>query len=54
MIRRLSSLRWAANAVHAVCNRVEMWQRDAAPMGLSRGLNKPRNQGGMMFSPPLR
>lgn len=46
--------RWAANAIRAVGNYGEMWQRNVAPFGLQRGLNGLWNQGGLMFSPPLR
>jgi general L-amino acid transport system substrate-binding protein len=46
--------KWAANAIRAVGNYGEMWQRDVAPMGLPRGLNRLWDQGGLMFSPPLR
>ena len=46
--------RWAANAIKAVGNYGEMWQRNAAPYGLARGLNRLWDQGGLMFSPPLR
>ncbi|WP_458097927.1 amino acid ABC transporter substrate-binding protein [Roseomonas sp. WA12] len=46
--------RWAANAIKAVGNYGEVWQRNVAPFGLERGLNRLWNQGGLMFSPPLR
>ncbi len=46
--------RWAANAIKAVGNYGEMWERNAAPYGLERGLNRLWNQGGLMYSPPLR
>ena len=45
---------WAANAIKAVGNYGEMWERNVAPLGLPRGLNRLWNQGGLMFSPPLR
>lgn len=45
---------WAANAIKAVGNYGEMWERDVAPTGLPRGLNRLWNKGGLMFSPPLR
>lgn len=45
---------WARNAIRAVGNYGEMWQRNAAPMGLPRGLNNLWDKGGLMFSPPLR
>jgi len=45
---------WAAHAIASVGNYGEMWQRDVAPLGLPRGLNRLWNAGGLMFSPPLR
>jgi general L-amino acid transport system substrate-binding protein len=45
---------WAAHAITAVGNYGEMWQRNVAPLGLPRGLNRLWNAGGLMFSPPLR
>jgi general L-amino acid transport system substrate-binding protein len=45
---------WAARAVQAVGNYGEMWQRNVAPLGLQRGMNRLWNAGGLMFSPPLR
>ena len=46
--------RWAANAIKAVGNYGEMWQRNVASTGLARGLNRLWDQGGLMYSPPLR
>jgi general L-amino acid transport system substrate-binding protein len=46
--------KWAANAIRAVGNYGEMWQRNLAQTGLPRGLNRLWNQGGLMYSPPLR
>ena len=37
--------RWAANAVKAVGNYGEMWQRNIGPFGLARGLNNLVGQG---------
>jgi general L-amino acid transport system substrate-binding protein len=45
---------WAARAIKAVGNYGEMWERDVAPLGLPRGLNRLWDKGGLMFSPPLR
>jgi general L-amino acid transport system substrate-binding protein len=45
---------WAARVIQAVGNYGEMWQRDVAPLGLPRGMNRLWNAGGLMFSPPLR
>ncbi len=46
--------RWAANAIGAVGNYGEIWERNVAPFGLPRGLNRLWDKGGLMFSPPLR
>ena len=46
--------RWAANAIKAVGNYGEMWQRNIAPFDLPRGLNRLWNEGGLMYAPPLR
>ena len=46
--------RWAANAIRAVGNYGEMWERNIAPFGLERGLNRLWDKGGLMYSPPLR
>lgn len=45
---------WAAHAIAAIGNYGESWQRNAAPLGLQRGLNRLWNDGGLMYSPPLR
>ena len=46
--------KWAANAIKAVGNYGEMWQRNVAAMAIPRGLNALWDKGGLMFSPPLR
>ena len=46
--------KWAANAIRAVGNYGEMWQRNVAATGLPRGLNNLWDKGGIMYSPPLR
>ncbi|MBV8912293.1 MAG: amino acid ABC transporter substrate-binding protein [Acetobacteraceae bacterium] len=46
--------RWAANAIKAVGNYGEIWQRNVAPFGLPRGLNNLWDKAGLMYSPPLR
>jgi general L-amino acid transport system substrate-binding protein len=46
--------RWAANAIKAVGNYGDMWQRNVAPFGMARGLNNLWDKGGLMYSPPLR
>jgi general L-amino acid transport system substrate-binding protein len=45
---------WAYNAIKQVGNYAEIWDRDMAPMGIPRGLNRLWNNGGLMYSPPLR
>ncbi|MFT8243733.1 amino acid ABC transporter substrate-binding protein [Roseomonas sp. BN140053] len=45
---------WALNAVRAVGNYGEMWERSQAPLGVQRGPNRLVAQGGMMWSPPFR
>ena len=45
---------WAYNAIKQVGNYAEIWDRDMAPMGIPRGLNRLRKDGGVMYSPPLR
>ncbi len=45
---------WAARAIQSVGNYGEMWTRDVGPLDLPRGLNRLWNDGGLMFSPPLR
>lgn len=47
-------VQWAARAIAAVGNYGEVWQRNMAPLGLARGLNRLWSAGGLMFSPPLR
>lgn len=46
--------RWAANAIKAVGNYGEIWQRNIGSFGLARGLNNLWDKGGLMYSPPLR
>jgi general L-amino acid transport system substrate-binding protein len=46
--------RWAYNIIKQVGNYGESFERNLAPLGLSRGLNKLWNQGGLMYAPPLR
>ena len=46
--------KWAYNAVKQVGDYAEIWDRDMAPMGIPRGLNKLWSAGGLMYSPPLR
>ncbi len=46
--------KWAYNAIKQVGNYAEIWDRDMAPMGIPRGLNRLWKDGGLMYSPPLR
>ncbi len=46
--------KWAFNSIRQVGNYGEMWDRDMAPLGVPRGLNKPWTRGGLMYAPPLR
>ena len=45
---------WAYNAVKAVGNFGEMYERNIAPIGLSRGINGLWNRGGILYAPPVR
>lgn len=48
---------WAAQAIRAVGNYGEMYERNlgpATPLGLPRGVNALWTQGGLMYAPPLR
>jgi len=48
---------WAANAIKAVGNYGEMYERNVgkgSPLKLDRGLNALWNKGGIMYSPPVR
>ena len=48
---------WAANAIKAVGNYGEMFERNVgpkSPLGLPRGLNNLWSNGGIMYAPPVR
>lgn len=48
---------WAANAIKAVGNYGEMFERNVGPksaLGLPRGLNNLWSHGGLMYAPPVR
>jgi general L-amino acid transport system substrate-binding protein len=45
---------WAANAIRAVGNYGESFDRNLSPLGLKRGLNALWSDGGIMYAPPLR
>jgi general L-amino acid transport system substrate-binding protein len=49
--------RWAYNAIKAVGNYGEMFERHLGPrsaIGLDRGINNLWNRGGLMYAPPIR
>jgi general L-amino acid transport system substrate-binding protein len=48
---------WAANAIKAVGNYGEIFERNVGPksaLGMPRGLNNLWNNGGIMYAPPVR
>lgn len=48
---------WAYNAIKAVGNYGEVFERNVgthSPLKLPRGLNRPWNQGGLIYAPPVR
>ena len=48
---------WARNAIKAVGNYGEVWDRNlgaSTPLKLERGLNAQWNQGGLLYSPPFQ
>ncbi|MCB1512613.1 MAG: amino acid ABC transporter substrate-binding protein, partial [Hyphomicrobiaceae bacterium] len=46
--------KWALNAIKAVGNYGEIWQRNIPPLGLPRGINNLWSKGGIMYAPPVR
>ncbi len=46
--------KWAYNAIKAVGNFAEMWDRNVTPYGVPRGINALWNAGGLHYAPPLR
>jgi general L-amino acid transport system substrate-binding protein len=46
--------RWAYNIVKQVGNYGESFERNLAPLGFERGINKLWTQGGLMYAPPIR
>ncbi len=46
--------RWAYNAIKAVGNYGEIYDRHFGPIGLPRGPNRLWNAGGLMYAPPIR
>ena len=45
---------WAANAIQAVGNYAEFYEKTVAPLGLARGVNALWSAGGIMYAPPVR
>jgi len=45
---------WVVRVIKAVGNYEEIWNRNFAPLGLQRGLNRLWNKGGILYAPPLR
>lgn len=45
---------WAAHAIAAVGNYGEIWDRNQAPLGVQRGLNRLWRNGGLQYAPPFR
>ena len=46
--------KWAYNAIKAVGNFGEMWERNITPYGIPRGINRLWNAGGLHYAPPMR
>ena len=46
--------RWAYNAIKAVGNYGEIYDRHFGPIGLPRGPNRLWKDGGLMYAPPIR
>jgi len=46
--------RWAYNIIRQVGNYGESFERNLIPLGVTRGVNRLWNQGGLMYAPPLR
>ena len=46
--------RWAYNIVKQVGNYGESFERNLAPLGFERGLNRLWSGGGLMYAPPIR
>ena len=45
---------WAYNIVKQVGNYAESYERNIAPLGIERGLNKLWKDGGLQYTPPIR
>ncbi|PPQ27976.1 amino acid ABC transporter substrate-binding protein [Rhodopila globiformis] len=46
--------KWAYNVIRQVGNLGELWDRNIAPMGVSRGINNIWTKGGLQYAPPIR
>ncbi|MGI9524135.1 MAG: amino acid ABC transporter substrate-binding protein [Hyphomicrobiaceae bacterium] len=46
--------KWALNAIKAVGNYGEIWERNIPPLGLPRGINELWSNGGVVYAPPVR
>jgi general L-amino acid transport system substrate-binding protein len=46
--------KWVYNAIKAVGNAQEIWDRNLGALGIPRGLNALWNKGGLMYAPPMR
>ena len=46
--------KWAFNAIKAVGNYGEMFERNFGPLKMSRGKNALWSKGGLMYSAPIR
>ena len=45
---------WAADAIRAVGNFAELWDRTIGVLGIERGLNRLWSRGGLHYPPPMR
>jgi general L-amino acid transport system substrate-binding protein len=45
---------WAYNIVKQVGNYAESYERNIAPLGIERGINKLWKDGGLQYTPPIR
>ena len=45
---------WAYNIIRQVGNYGESYQKNIAPLGLARGLNRLWSNGGILYAPPIR
>lgn len=45
---------WAVHIVRQVGNARESWDRNVAPLGLPRGINRLWTEGGIQYPPPIR